>query len=153
MFPGRIILLAPNLARPRQAAPPGARTPSARGIPRFWIRLVPFPFSPLVQLSPCFFYLVTISSLTLAPSSSRFFVLLSLVILSLFLLVIRTLVSLCFLSVPLQTSSLYFTFVPMSHNLSLLSFFVLFEIALRTRHKQQRRACPITSQVAGCSFI
>ena len=40
MFPGRIILLAPNLARPRPAAPPGASTRPARGMSGFWIRQV-----------------------------------------------------------------------------------------------------------------
>ena len=39
-LPGRIILLAPNLARPRLAAPLGAPTRPARGMPEFWIRQV-----------------------------------------------------------------------------------------------------------------
>ena len=32
LFSGRIVLLAPNLARPRPAAPPGAPTRPARGM-------------------------------------------------------------------------------------------------------------------------
>ena len=40
LFPGRIVLLAPNLARPRPAAPPGAPTRPARGMSGFWIRQV-----------------------------------------------------------------------------------------------------------------
>ena len=36
MFPGRIILLAPNPARPRPAAPPGAPTRPARDMSGFW---------------------------------------------------------------------------------------------------------------------
>ena len=34
-------LLAPNLARPRLAAPPSAPTRPARGVSGFWIRQVP----------------------------------------------------------------------------------------------------------------
>ena len=40
MFPGRIILLAPNLARPFPAAPPGAPTRPACGMSGFWIQQV-----------------------------------------------------------------------------------------------------------------
>ena len=40
MFPGRIILLALNLAGSRPAAPPGAPTRPARGMFEFWIRQV-----------------------------------------------------------------------------------------------------------------
>ena len=39
-FFGRIVLLAPNFARPRLAAPPGAPTRPARGMSGFWIRQV-----------------------------------------------------------------------------------------------------------------
>ena len=42
LFPGRIVLLAPNLARPRPAAPPGAPTRPACGMPGLWIRQVFF---------------------------------------------------------------------------------------------------------------
>ena len=35
LFPGRIVLLAPNLARPRPGAPPGAPTRLARGTSGF----------------------------------------------------------------------------------------------------------------------
>ena len=41
-FPGRILLLAPNLARLRPAAPPGAPTRPARGISGIWVRQVVF---------------------------------------------------------------------------------------------------------------
>ena len=37
LCPGRIVLLAPNLARPRTAAPPGAPSRPARGMSGFWI--------------------------------------------------------------------------------------------------------------------
>ena len=40
MFPGRIVLLAPNLARPRSAASPGSPTRPARGMSGFLIRQV-----------------------------------------------------------------------------------------------------------------
>ena len=40
LFPERIVLLAPNLARPRPAAPPGAPTRPARGMFGFWIRQI-----------------------------------------------------------------------------------------------------------------
>ena len=40
LFPGRIVLLAPNLARPCLAAAPGAPTRPARGLSGFWIRQV-----------------------------------------------------------------------------------------------------------------
>ena len=40
LFPGRIVMLAPNLARPRPAAPPGASTQTVRGMSGFWIRQV-----------------------------------------------------------------------------------------------------------------
>ena len=46
LFPGRIILLAPNLARPRPAAPPGAPTRPARGMSGFWIRQVVYNTRP-----------------------------------------------------------------------------------------------------------
>ena len=50
LFPGRIIMLAPNLAR-RPAAAPGAPTRSARGMFGFWIRQVQGQkaFDPLVS--------------------------------------------------------------------------------------------------------
>ena len=40
LFPWRTVLLAPNLARPCPAAPPGAPTRPARGMSGFWIRQV-----------------------------------------------------------------------------------------------------------------
>ena len=39
-IPERIILLAPNLARPRPAAPQSAATPTAGGMSGFWVRQV-----------------------------------------------------------------------------------------------------------------
>ena len=51
MFPGRIVLLAPNLARPRSAAPPGAPTRPARGMSGFWIRQVGLHRISLVRIS------------------------------------------------------------------------------------------------------
>ena len=45
LFSSRIILLAPNLARPCPAAPPGAPTRPARGMSGFWIRQVSHRFT------------------------------------------------------------------------------------------------------------
>ena len=51
LFPGGIILLAPNLARPSLAAPPGAPTRPASGMSGFWIRQVGLHRISLVRAS------------------------------------------------------------------------------------------------------